>query len=81
MFENVKFTKTEEHILSTLEVGDNYEDVTNPYSGVKCHLHPVAAALHDYIKGCEMLGQYKYFDAARYLFAKLWPDEYMQLLD
>ena len=81
MFEDKKLTKTEVHILSILEVGDSYEDVRNPFSGVVCHLHPVAVALHDYIKGCEMLGQYKYFDKARYLFAKLWPDEYMQLLD
>ena len=81
MFENVKFTKTELRILSLLEIGENSEDVTNPYSGVVCHLDPTAVALHDYIKGCEMLGQYKYFDQARYLFAKLWPDEYMQLLD
>jgi len=77
----VKFNKTELTILSFLVVGNEFEDITNPWSGVVCHLSPVAVALYDYIKGCESLRSYKYFDRARYLFAKLWPDEYMNLLD
>jgi len=82
-----KLNKTEEAILKQLEYGENPEIVENPYSGVKVFLSPKAVALYDYIKGLEYLyskGQLKStkdFDNARMLFAKLYPESYMHLLD
>jgi len=77
-----KLNKTQERILSELEVGEANETITNPYSGVSCDLEPKAVALYDFIKGCEMLGtRQKDFDQARYAFAALYPTEYMLLLD
>jgi len=57
-------------------------EVENPYSGAKCMLEPVAIAIYDFIKGCEMTGRYgRDFDKARATFCENWPDEYMTLLD
>lgn len=68
-------------LIQELEVSTRSEIVTNPFSGVRVELCPTAVALYDYIKGCEITGNYKDFDTARYAFAELWPTEYMQLLD
>ena len=77
----IKYTKTQQKILELLTIGTESEEVENPFSGVVCVLEPTAVALYDYIMGCQALGNYKYFDQARYLFCALWPDEYMKLLD
>ena len=76
-----KLNKTQEKIIAGLEIGENFEVVTNPYSGVSVKLSPTAVALYDYIKGCEITGNYKFFDQARYAFNTLWPEAYMNLLD
>jgi len=76
-----KLTKGQKNFLDTLQIKDEYEQVTNPFSGITVTLHPMAVALYDFIKGCEILGNYKKFDQARYIFVELWPDEYMKLLD
>lgn len=77
-----KLNKTQQRIISDLEIGDKSEVVINPYSQRSCELHPIAVALYDFIKGCEITGNYgKDFDQARYAFAELWPNEYMILLD
>ena len=74
--------QTQKRILSELEIGTESEQVTNPFSGVTKTLEPQAVALYDFIKGCEMTGRYgRDFDQARYLFAELYPSEYMALLD
>ena len=73
--------KRQKEILDNLTIGENAEWVENPFTGVKCLLEPTAVALHDFIKGCEMLGNYKDFDQARYMFVEFWPDEYSKLLD
>jgi len=57
-------------------------EIENPYSGAKCTLEPVAIAIYDFIKGCEVTGKYgRDFDKARDTFCENWPDEYMTLLD
>jgi len=76
-----KLTPAQEKFIATLEVGTENEDVTNPFSGVTCNLTPVGVALYDFIMGAQMLGKYKDFDRARYIFAELFPDEYMKLID
>jgi hypothetical protein len=77
----MKLNKTEQKLVDQLHLGQTTEAVVNPYSGVRVVLTPLGVALYDYVKGCEMTGNYKNFDTARYLFAKLYPSEYMQLLD
>ncbi len=80
-------TKTEQKLLSELVVREHPEIVTNPFSGAKVMLQPKAVALYDFIMGSQHLiaaGNYKnikLFDTARYLFQKLWPNSYMELLD
>ena len=57
------------------------EEITNPYSGESCILVPEAIALYDYIKGCEMVENWKELTRGLSVFAKHWPKEYMILLD
>jgi len=76
-----KPNKTQQKILDGLVVLNSSEAIINPFTGVRVMLEPLAVALYDYIKGCEMTGNYKNFDQARYLFMERWPSEYMQLLD
>lgn len=77
----MKYNKTEQKLVDQLAIGLHDEQVTNPYSGREETLTPLGVALYDYIKGCELTGNYKEFDTARYLFAKLYPSEYSTLLD
>jgi len=74
-------TKTQEKILNGLDLGRGPETVTNSFSKVEVELDAIGVALYDFIHGCQALGNYKSFDAARYLFAELYPDAYMKLID
>ena len=76
-----KINKTQQKILDKLVLADGPEVIENPFSGVKVELDARGVALYDYIKGCEILGNYKDFDQARYLFAQLYPVAYMKLID
>ena len=73
--------KTQQKILDLLDLSGGPETIENPWTGVSVDLDARGAALHDYIKGCEITANYKYFDQARYLFAELYPDAYMKLID
>ncbi|MCK9446525.1 hypothetical protein M0Q50_06600 [bacterium] len=77
----MQVTKKQQKILDKLVIGSKDEIITNPYSGIQCILCPTAVALYDFIKGAEILGNYKEFDQARYLFMENWPNEYSKLLD
>jgi hypothetical protein len=68
--------------------------VVNRFTGASFELHPLAKALLDWIyrwndrydTGAFLLGfpkgmSIKQFDMARALFRKMWPSEYMELLD
>ena len=83
----VKLTKAEQNLLDSLEVGKKPEVVYNELTGAKELLEPQAVALFDFIKGMEYsihIGKTKdirLFDRARYLFLKLYPNAYMNLLD
>lgn len=80
-------TKTEQTLLDELQIGKHPTIVTHPFSKERFMLEPKAVALYDYIKGYEKMihmGKTKnirQFDTARYLFMKLWPNTYMNLLD
>ena len=77
-----KLNKTQLRIMDQLTIGSDYETVTNPYTGVEVVLSPTQVAIYDFIKGCEMMGNLgNDFDQARYLFADLSSEAYMNLLD
>ena len=56
-------------------------EIANPYSGEKVTLQPDAVAVYDYIKGSEVLQQYKAVRKGLDWFRKHEPDAYMVLLD
>jgi len=67
---------------------EDRETRRNPFSGVQHELCPLAMALFDYIVyPCDgsIYRAVKFnrpkWDRARYLFAKLWPKQYMDLID
>jgi len=69
-------------LVGTLAVGTESAEVRNPYTGKSCKLEPVALALYDYIKGCEMLEHYgENFSLALMIFRLNWEKEYYILLD
>jgi hypothetical protein len=56
--------------------------VTNPFSGSKIELNNIELSIYDFIMGCAYSGKYhKDFDRARYWFAEVNSDAYMELLD
>jgi hypothetical protein len=73
--------KRQKEILDALHIARNNEVITNPFTNVSVELNPTEVALYDFIKGCELVGNYKDFDDARYLFCELNPDAYSKLID
>lgn len=70
------------NLIETLEVFEHNEVITNPYSGRSCELTPIAVALYDFVKGCEMLGHVgEEFRLALMIFRLNFPEEYYVLLD
>jgi len=67
--------------LGNLVVLDNAEMIMNPFSGETVMLEPDAVAVHDYIKGSEMMGHHATMAKALEYFRSHWPKEYMILLD
>jgi len=67
--------------IGKLQVYDDSEMVQNPFSGETIDLEPEAVALYDYIKGSEMMREYKNLEKGLAIFRKRWPKEYMILLD
>jgi hypothetical protein len=55
--------------------------VQNPYSGESALLEPEEVAVYDYIKGCEMMGDYDGVRRGLDWFARKNPEAYMTLLD
>ena len=57
------------------------QSISNPWTNRKCDLDARGVALYDYIKGCEALRLYDKQQQGLTLFRKLYPNEYMTLLD
>jgi len=88
----VKLNKTEiafvNKLIVNIEEGEQF--VRNPFGGGAV-IPPVAQAIYDWIIGwslqyernfrCPMGSSIKEFDMARGLFRKVWPRQYMELLD
>ena len=73
--------KIQQKILDELDLSGGPEIIINPFSGVEVQLDARGVALYDFINGCQIIGNLKDFDQARYLFAELYPDAYMKLID
>jgi len=71
--------RSEKVLLNKLLIRKKSEVVKNFFTGEAVKLSPVAVALHDYIKGAELIR--KDFSKELSLFRKLFPDEYYVLLD
>lgn len=56
-------------------------EVQNPYSGETCTLTPEEVAVYDYLKGCELIGDYKGLEKGLAWFMKNNAEAYMTLLD
>ena len=70
-----------DEILKELEVGDRSEKVTNPFSGVSIELDPAEAAVYDYIRGAEMIGDMNNIGKCKDWFEKKNPKAYSILID
>ena len=55
--------------------------VENPFSGESCILSPEEVAVYDYLKGCELIGDYKNLQKGIDWFIKNNTQAYMTLLD
>lgn len=56
--------------------------VTNPFSRASAELNNIELSIYDFIMGCAYSGKYhKDFDRARYWFAEVNSNAYMELLD
>jgi hypothetical protein len=56
-------------------------EVRNPFSGETCVLTPEEVAVYDYLKGCEMLGDYNGVRKGINWFIENNAEAYMTLLD
>jgi hypothetical protein len=56
-------------------------EVENPFSGETALLSPDEVAVYDYIKGCELLGDYEGVRRGLDWFSRKNPEAYMTLLD
>jgi hypothetical protein len=55
--------------------------VKNPFSGESAVLSPEEVAVYDYLKGCELMGDYTGLRRALDWFSRANPEAYMTLLD
>ena len=55
--------------------------VENPFSGEAATLSPEEVAVYDYLKGCELMGDYEGVRRALDWFSQKNPEAYMTLLD
>lgn len=56
-------------------------EVANPFSGETAVLDPEEVAVYDYIKGCELMGDYDGVRRGLDWFSSKNPEAYMTLLD
>ena len=88
MSENKKVTlptndkQTDEEIIANLVLLDEGQEIANFFNpNQKCFLDPIGIALHDFIKGCEILKHYDKMEQALNIFREKYPEEYYVLLD
>jgi len=73
---------TDEELINSLIIRNEGEEVVNMFDrSKKCFLEPIAVALHDFIKGCEVTEKYENMQQALSIFRRKYPKEYYVLLD
>ena len=74
--------KTIQQLFPGIQVYDKEPvEVRNPFSGESAVLTPEEVAVYDYLKGCEMMGDYTGLRRALDWFSRKNPEAYMTLLD
>ena len=74
--------KTIQQLFPGIQIYDEQPvAVQNPYSGETATLTPEEVAVYDYIKGCELVGDYEGVRKGLDWFSEKNPDAYMTLLD
>ena len=74
--------KTIQELFPGIEIMDKEPvEVRNPFSGEACMLTPEEVAVYDYLKGCEMMGDYTNLRRCLDWFSRKNPEAYMTLLD
>lgn len=69
-------------ILEELSIGYTHSEIVrNPYSGQEILLDPIAVAVYDYLKGCEMFNYWEELQRARNWFIDNRPNAYYILID
>ena len=77
-----KEEQTDEEIIANLVLLDEGQEIANFFNpNQKCFLDPIGIALHDFIKGCEVLKHYDKKQQALNIFREKYPEEYYVLLD
>lgn len=74
--------KTIQQLFPGIQVYDKEPvEVRNPFSGESAVLTPEEVAVYDYLKGCELMGDYTSLRKALDWFSRKNPEAYMTLLD
>jgi hypothetical protein len=74
--------KTIQQLFPGIQVYDKEPvEVENPFSGESAVLTPEEVAVYDYLKGCELMGDYTSLRRALDWFSRKNPEAYMTLLD
>ena len=74
--------KTIQQLFPGIQVYDKEPvEVKNPFSGESAVLTPEEVAVYDYLKGCELMGDYTSLRRALDWFSRKNPEAYMTLLD
>ncbi len=74
--------KTVQELFPGIQIYDTEPvEVQNPFSGESTVLSPEEVAVYDYLKGCEMMGDYTSLRRALDWFSRKNPEAYMTLLD
>ncbi len=74
--------KTVQELFPGIQIYDKEPvEVSNPFSGESAVLSPEEVAVYDYLKGCELMGDYTSLRRALDWFMNKNPEAYMTLLD
>jgi hypothetical protein len=74
--------KTVQELFPGIQIYDEAPvEVQNPFSGECAILSPEEVAVYDYLKGCELMGDYTSLRRALDWFSRKNPEAYMTLLD
>ena len=74
--------KTVQELFPGIQIYDKEPvAVQNPFSGETAVLTPEEVAVYDYIKGCELMGDYAGVRRGLDWFSRANPEAYMTLLD